>query len=403
MNLRRRAPADLQSAPFGHLGTSPFEPWTPVGLAPPAGGRRWLRSFPGRPGLLTVELAKGIEPPTCCLQGSRSTPELRQQATKLHPMYHCRTCQPISWPRACADRVPWPPAAGAAPRTRGPPPPPPRSSDPTRPARGSAPGGRRSGHQRPEPPPLAPQDQREGLRRSAAQGASGVPPPRPRLRRSSSPLASAARGPAPGSHPSHRQILEGPRRRPHDMGVRPAAWCRGTSTPWTPSASAVRSRLPTFPGILDLVQGQKQGRLPRATGHRQQVLELRVLPGPPGPRPLVMAAPRQRRQGRPGRPAEPHPPAAPGPGCPRGGPAPRPRPAPPRSGGPGSGAPPGPGAARPGSGRGRRSALPLPLRPGRGVFRAPRPARPAQPAGRPPAPSRAAAAPRPAPSPGLSM
>ena len=29
--------------------------------------------YPGAPGLLTVELAKGIEPPACCLQSSRST------------------------------------------------------------------------------------------------------------------------------------------------------------------------------------------------------------------------------------------------------------------------------------------------------------------------------------------
>lgn len=33
--------------PLANLGTSPFEPWTPVGLTPPADGRRWLRKLPG--------------------------------------------------------------------------------------------------------------------------------------------------------------------------------------------------------------------------------------------------------------------------------------------------------------------------------------------------------------------
>src|SRR5574342_1278600 len=47
LNPRRRSPADLQSAPFGHLGTSPCRPWTPVELAPPTDGRRWLRKLPG--------------------------------------------------------------------------------------------------------------------------------------------------------------------------------------------------------------------------------------------------------------------------------------------------------------------------------------------------------------------
>jgi hypothetical protein len=78
----------------------------------------------GPPGLLTVELAKGIEPPACCLQGSRSTPELRQQATKLHPMYHSPTCQPYSCPILAGGvqgRSRPPPAAAAVPRTGGPP------------------------------------------------------------------------------------------------------------------------------------------------------------------------------------------------------------------------------------------------------------------------------------------
>ena len=61
LNLRRRSPADLQSAPFGHLGISPPAP-------------RSCNSS------IFLALAGGIEPPTHCLQGSCSTPELRQQS-----------------------------------------------------------------------------------------------------------------------------------------------------------------------------------------------------------------------------------------------------------------------------------------------------------------------------------
>src|SRR5690348_8884 len=64
LNLRRRSPADLQSAPFGHLGISPPAP----------------RS---RNPLMLLALAGGFEPPTHCLQGSCSTPELRQQSQTL--------------------------------------------------------------------------------------------------------------------------------------------------------------------------------------------------------------------------------------------------------------------------------------------------------------------------------
>src|ERR1044071_2768691 len=63
LNPRRRLPADLQSAPFGHLGTSPN---------PPA----CLRIPPKPP--KTLALAGGFEPPTHCLQGSCSATELRQ-------------------------------------------------------------------------------------------------------------------------------------------------------------------------------------------------------------------------------------------------------------------------------------------------------------------------------------
>src|SRR5215467_251986 len=97
LNPRRRSPADLQSAPFGQLGYLAIRTVDSSGTH--SAGRRpalVAKTCPGSPGLLTMELAKGIEPPACCLQGSRSTPELRQQATKLHPMYLSQTCQPHS-------------------------------------------------------------------------------------------------------------------------------------------------------------------------------------------------------------------------------------------------------------------------------------------------------------------
>src|SRR5436189_5373719 len=65
LNPRRRPPADLQSAPFGHLGTSPNLPACDENLSVE---ERWQK----------LALAGGFEPPTHCLQGSCSAPELRQ-------------------------------------------------------------------------------------------------------------------------------------------------------------------------------------------------------------------------------------------------------------------------------------------------------------------------------------
>src|SRR4029078_10926935 len=76
LNPRRRTPADLQSAPFGHLGTSPNLP---------ARDKRFLVAKRSS----TLAVAGGFVPPTHCLQGSCSSPELRQhrQSSKLcvHP------------------------------------------------------------------------------------------------------------------------------------------------------------------------------------------------------------------------------------------------------------------------------------------------------------------------------
>ena len=74
LNPRRRLPADLQSAPFGHLGTSPN---------PPA----CLRIPPKLP--KTLALAGGFEPPTHCLQGSCSATELRQHRQNFTLVSSC--------------------------------------------------------------------------------------------------------------------------------------------------------------------------------------------------------------------------------------------------------------------------------------------------------------------------
>src|SRR5262245_2304949 len=68
LNPRRRSPADLQSAPFGQLGYLPAYPQT---VTPRDEALNRLKC---------LALAGGFEPPTHCLQGSCSTPELRQQS-----------------------------------------------------------------------------------------------------------------------------------------------------------------------------------------------------------------------------------------------------------------------------------------------------------------------------------
>src|SRR5215470_10185245 len=68
LNPRRRSPADLQSAPFGQLGYLPAYPQT---VTPRDEALNHLKC---------LALAGGFEPPTHCLQGSCSTPELRQQS-----------------------------------------------------------------------------------------------------------------------------------------------------------------------------------------------------------------------------------------------------------------------------------------------------------------------------------
>ena len=66
-NPRRREPTDLQSAPFGRLGTCPLEAES---LRSPA--------LPPESWDLQMELAVGLAPTTACLQNRCSTVELRQ-------------------------------------------------------------------------------------------------------------------------------------------------------------------------------------------------------------------------------------------------------------------------------------------------------------------------------------
>jgi hypothetical protein len=79
LNPRRRPPADLQSAPFGHLGISPLVPCdNPTDLV----DANPMPAVAAEVSRVTrkLALAEGFEPPTHCLQGSCSAPELRQQS-----------------------------------------------------------------------------------------------------------------------------------------------------------------------------------------------------------------------------------------------------------------------------------------------------------------------------------
>src|SRR5262245_12952749 len=80
LNPRRRPPADLQSAPFGHLGISPA-------VESPCNLSEYRQK--------KLALAGGFEPPTHCLQGSCSTPELRQPIAKLHSRFEMWPSQEI--------------------------------------------------------------------------------------------------------------------------------------------------------------------------------------------------------------------------------------------------------------------------------------------------------------------
>ena len=366
LNLRRRAPADLQSAPFGHLGTSPFEPWTPVGLAPPAGGRRWFE-VPGQPGLLTGAGGRELNPrPTAykavalplSYASKRKTSPYVRTALRVKPISSGGR-RGSSGRRRCRTHLVQRAAPAAA-----------TFSDPTRPAHGDrAPGCRRSGPPAAgAPAPRSPAPGQSGPRRSAAQGASASASSA-RLRRSRTPLSSGARAPGPGSSPGPPARTRAPPPPPARVAVRPAAWCFGTMTPWTPSASAVRSRLPRFRGSWTWSRARNKAGSPRSPGTASRSSSSAYSPrGHPGHHPLVMAAPRHGGQRRPRRPAERTPAcraSARMSAC-------RSRPSASTSdlldrGGPGSGAPRAPGRGRPGSGRGRRSALPLPLRSRSGV------------------------------------
>src|SRR6266545_6912279 len=113
-NLRRRSSADLQSAPFGRLGISPLAPQT----VPPVCNR-----------LISLALAGGFEPPTHCLQGSCSTPELRQQSqnfTLVSRPFQVKTFLLETF-RQGPGRLLWSPA-GAKLRSRERPPRPRRST-----------------------------------------------------------------------------------------------------------------------------------------------------------------------------------------------------------------------------------------------------------------------------------
>ncbi len=66
-NLRRRPPADLQSAPFSHSGTPPLPGIRPTQQTTPHTKPGWNHSAGTVvvPYLRLMELTKGLEPLTC--------------------------------------------------------------------------------------------------------------------------------------------------------------------------------------------------------------------------------------------------------------------------------------------------------------------------------------------------
>ena len=68
------------------------------------------------------------------------------------------------------------------------------------------------------------------------------------------------------THPGHRQILEGPGRRPDDMGGQPRRLVPRHQHPMDPQRLGRPEQIPHVSGILDLVQGQEQGRLAPVPG-----------------------------------------------------------------------------------------------------------------------------------------
>ena len=194
-----------------------------------------------------------------------------------------------------------PPAAVAAPGTGGPAPAAETLSDPTRPARGiltSRSQVRATSGRRPRPSlPPGPRPAAPGDRPPRGPGPCRRPRPRPRPRRSSTPPASGARAPGPDTPTrATERYSRAPTAARTTWGVSPAAWWRGAQHPMDAQGLGRSEKVPDVPRVLDLVQSQKQRRLPPGGWNSQQVLQFRVLPGGrPGHHSLVVGGPGQAR------------------------------------------------------------------------------------------------------------
>ena len=111
-NPRRREPTDLQSAPFGRLGTCPFQGTRPWAIAANS-----LRRLPNARRLLMLELAVGLAPTTACLQNRCSTVELRQPVCSAAA---CRAILGTGTGTVKRKAAPPPPMADSAPSSSSP-------------------------------------------------------------------------------------------------------------------------------------------------------------------------------------------------------------------------------------------------------------------------------------------
>src|SRR5213593_3002098 len=169
-----RSLPDIVPAPWGLVGRGGFEPpkasasrftvcplW-PLGYLPACS--------PNRNPLVLLALAGGFEPPTHCLQGSCSSPELRQQSQNFtvdSTLHEVKAFLELKLAQH-------PPRAAAPPRSTRRPPPPRRSANPACLSSARSARGRRSG------PPAA-----------------SAPPPRPRARGTEGRTGRRPRGARP--------------------------------------------------------------------------------------------------------------------------------------------------------------------------------------------------------------
>ena len=214
--------------------------------------------------LISLALAGGFEPPTHCLQGSCSTPELRQQSQNFTLGSRPPSSQGFSVTVLSSLR----PAAALAQDlvSTGPPPPPRRSAIRAGPASG---GSTRKSQLRAtsgrSPSPSPPSTRQIGagqvhLPRDLAARAVTAPTIQTPFLLQDLERTGPGSSPGPPGPARRRPPPTWPRRRSD-----PAAWCLGTTTPWTPGRLRGPEDRAQVPRVLHLVQRQEERPAPPAS------------------------------------------------------------------------------------------------------------------------------------------